>query len=431
MRHFPDLKKNLSPLLSPLLSQCTMLRNVYGNDIAIVFVGPCLAKKFESDIHSELLDVTITFDEFRDLVESEGLDFGDEASSADNRFIPIHSNGGAIYPLDGGMVETIKGMSPSSVADTSFFNYAGLQTIKKILESESFDENRHLFCEFLTCDGGCINGSGIFEDEPILTKKYRLAEYFKTLASYPEEEYIDQYAPESVETEYDFCDPVEIKAYSDKDKSVIWSKLGKFAPEDFIDCGACGYDTCNNFAVACLENRAELDMCATCMRQKANNKMKAFMEVTPLAICVVDEHHKIVECNRKFIELSVEVDIEATQELTQRVTGTDIDKFFSISDLIANTHKSNESKTVQIQKEGRIFSVLVFGFDNHQFTGLIIEDITKPSMKRDDIISKAQDVIKSNLLTVQKIAFLLGETASETEITLNEIVSAYKMNEEK
>ena len=65
------------------------------------------------------------------------------------------------------------------------------------------------------------------------------------------------------------------------------------------------------------------------------------------------------------------------------------------------------------------------------FTGLIIEDITKPSMKRDDIISKAQEVIKSNLLNVQKIAFLLGETASETEITLNEIVSAYKMNEEK
>lgn len=431
MKHFPDLKKNLSPLLSPLLSQCTMLRKTYGDDIAIVFVGPCLAKKFESDIHPELLDAAITFDEFRELVENEGLEFCDDESSAGNRFIPIHGNGGAIYPLDGGMVETIKSMKPSSVADTSFFNYAGLQTIRNILESESFDEDRHLFCEFLTCDGGCINGSGIFDDEPILTKKYRLSEYFKTLESYSEDEYIKKYAPKSIETEYDFCDPVEIKEFSDKDKGVIWAKLGKFKPEDFIDCGACGYDTCDNFAVACLENRAELEMCATCMRQKANNKMKAFMEVTPLAICVVDEDHNIMECNRKFIELSVDVDIEVTDELTQRVTGSGIDKFFPISSLIDKSDSSDENRPVQIHKDGRIFSVLVFSFDSDQFTGLIIEDITKPSMKRDDIISKAQDVIKNNLLNVQKIAFLLGETASETEITLNEIVSAYKMNEEK
>jgi len=431
MKHFPAFKKHLSPLLSPLLSQCTMLRKVYGDDIAVVFVGPCLAKKFESDLHPELLDVAITFDEFRDFVDSEGLKFSDDESFDDNSFIPIHGNGGAIYPLDGGMVETIKSMQPSSVADTSFFNYAGLKTIKSILESENFDEKRHLFCEFLTCDGGCINGSGIFNDEPILTKKYRLAEYFKTLESYSEEEYIEKYAPESIETKYDFCEPVEIKDYSDKDKSVVWAKLGKFTPEDFTDCGACGYDTCNNFAVACLENRAELDMCATCMRQKANNKMKTFMEVTPLAICVVDESHNIVECNRKFIELSVDVDIDVTDELTHRVTGSEIDKFFPISGLIDKSDSSGENRPVQVHKGSRIFSVLIFSFDNKQFTGLIIEDITKPSVKRDVIISKAQDVIKNNLLNVQKIAFLLGETASETEITLNEIVNAYKMNEEK
>ena len=60
MKYYPNLSKNLSPLLSPLLSHCVMLRKIYGENISIVFAGPCIAKKSESDNHPELLDAAIT-----------------------------------------------------------------------------------------------------------------------------------------------------------------------------------------------------------------------------------------------------------------------------------------------------------------------------------------------------------------------------------
>lgn len=433
MKYYPDLKKNLSPLLSPLLSQCVMLKKIYGDDVSIVFVGPCLAKKVESDIHPELLDAALTFDEFRSMIKSAGLDI-EQIKSADrgsNTFIPIHSNGGALYPLDGGMVETIKDLMPSSVADTDFFHYAGTKIIRPMLEEEDFQDNGNIFCEFLACDGGCINGSGVFDKKPILTKKLKISKYFKSLESYSESEFIERYAPESVMTEYEFCPPVELQEFTEEEKKTIWHKLDKFTKADFIDCGACGYDTCDKFAVACLENRAELEMCATSMKKKAQTKVQSFMKATPLAFCVVDSKMNIVECNAKFVELSVDIDINVTDKMIQQVIGGNIEKFFPVSNLLEQSLKNSSKESTLIHKDTRIFNVMAFPFENNRLVGMIVQDITKPSMKRDVVVSKSQEVIKNNLLTVQKIAFLLGETAAETEITLNEIIDAYKTSEDK
>ena len=437
LKYFPHLKENLSPLASPLLAQCVMLREIYGENIGIVFVGPCLGKKSEADNNPNLLDAAITFDEFKSIVKNAALDFETEKNTnyEYKKFIPPHSNGGAIYPLDGGMIETIKKLAPSSVADTGFFHYAGTPAIKKMLESEDFCISQNVFCEFLACDGGCINGSAIFDDEPILTKKNKVSKYYKLLDKYSEDEFIKKYAPKALSTnplntDYNFCEPVKTMEFSTEDKEKIWHQLGKYEEKDFIDCGACGYDTCDNFAVACLENRAELDMCATCMKKQAQNKVKAFMKETPLALCVVDSNLKIVECNYKFIELSVDIDIDINDDLIQKVIGGEIERFFPLANLIKSAFRAKERNSSIIHQEGKIFDVLAFPFENESHAGLIIQDITKPSMKREVIVEKAQKVIRNHLTSVQKIAFLLGETAAETEITLNEIIDAYKSKEE-
>ncbi len=37
--------------------------------------------------------------------------------------------------------------------------------------------------------------------------------------------------------------------------------MGKFTPEDELNCGACGYDTCREHAVAIYKGLAESEMC--------------------------------------------------------------------------------------------------------------------------------------------------------------------------
>jgi Na+-translocating ferredoxin:NAD+ oxidoreductase RNF subunit RnfB len=43
----------------------------------------------------------------------------------------------------------------------------------------------------------------------------------------------------------------------------VLKALGKEKPSDHINCGACGYQTCNNFAAAVSQGLAKPDMCIT------------------------------------------------------------------------------------------------------------------------------------------------------------------------
>jgi len=57
--------------------------------------------------------------------------------------------------------------------------------------------------------------------------------------------------------------------------------------------------------------------------------------------------------------------------------------------------------------------------------GGVVQDITQPSIRKEAIIEKARAVIHKNLTTVQQIAYLLGENASETEMSLNAIIDSF------
>jgi hypothetical protein len=57
--------------------------------------------------------------------------------------------------------------------------------------------------------------------------------------------------------------------------------------------------------------------------------------------------------------------------------------------------------------------------------GGILQDITEPAVRKEQVIRKAQEVIQRSLATTQEIARLLGENAAESEITLNSIIDSF------
>src|ERR1035437_6503884 len=98
----------LTGLLSPLLTHCKMLRQTFGADIGIVFIGPCIAKKIEAAQHPELLDVVLTFEDLRRWLEQEKIAPEQITATAADRFIPESAAEGAMYPVDGGMIAGMK-----------------------------------------------------------------------------------------------------------------------------------------------------------------------------------------------------------------------------------------------------------------------------------------------------------------------------------
>jgi C4-dicarboxylate-specific signal transduction histidine kinase len=48
---------------------------------------------------------------------------------------------------------------------------------------------------------------------------------------------------------------------TDDEINKVLAKMGKFTPRDHLNCGACGYDTCMEHAIAIVQGLAEVEMC--------------------------------------------------------------------------------------------------------------------------------------------------------------------------
>jgi len=64
-KYYPELTGYISPGPSPMRAHAAWLRERLGAEIAVVFVGPCIAKKCEADAEDALIQAAITFADLR------------------------------------------------------------------------------------------------------------------------------------------------------------------------------------------------------------------------------------------------------------------------------------------------------------------------------------------------------------------------------
>ena len=97
----PNLIDKLAPIASPMVAMTRIVRKKYGNDSKVIFIGPCIAKKAESDEVDEVL----TFTELRELFKERKL-IPEKITPSD--FDPPHACKGSIFPVSRGMLQTIE-----------------------------------------------------------------------------------------------------------------------------------------------------------------------------------------------------------------------------------------------------------------------------------------------------------------------------------
>ena len=47
-KYHPNLISNLAPLVSPMIAMTKVVRNIYGKDIKVMYIGPEIARKEEA-----------------------------------------------------------------------------------------------------------------------------------------------------------------------------------------------------------------------------------------------------------------------------------------------------------------------------------------------------------------------------------------------
>jgi PAS domain-containing protein len=418
-RYYPQYSPAVCRMFSPVLAHCKLLRSEYGRDIGIVFFSPCIAKKIEADRNPDLLDVSLTFHEVHQWFQEEGIDPAMIEPGEKDRFVPRTARDGTLYPIDGGMLAGIRSNSP--VTSRNLMAFSGISAIQRALEDlEDLRGPEPLFLELLACEGGCINGPQMHHPGRTVVKRSRVIGSFEQRKTLPS-------APVGVPIEYHpAIEAVRQHAYSEEQIQEALKRVGKFGPEDELNCGGCGYDSCRHFAKALLDGRAEETMCMGYMRQLAQKQADALLRAMPSGVVIVDESLRILESNRRFSELMGPEAVRA-YEARPHLTGAALQKMVPFSDLFAQVLASGAATLEKEVKVGTsIYHVTLFTIEKHRRVGGIIQDVTLPSVRKEQIINKAREVISRNLETVQKIAYLLGENAAESEVILNSIVEMFQ-----
>jgi len=415
-KHRPHLTASVTGLFSPLLAHCRMLRQHYGESIGIVFIGPCIAKKLEADDNPELLDLALTFEDLRLWLAAERIDPSALMPGPEDVFVPQGAEEGVLYPVDGGMIAGIQ--AHCAVDDAAFMSFSGLAAVEKALDGlEEIDRGHGLFLELLACEGGCVNGPKVSRQGSTVTKRRRILDHarFPDGQAVPRQPDIDIRCP-ILPLPLDHAPPTEAQI------SEVLRSIGKRSLEDELNCGGCGYDSCREFGKALIADRAERAMCVSWMRQLAFKKANVLIHKMPSAVVIVDSDLRVLECNQAFLAIIS----HPGDTLPTAVEGVSLDVLLPFANLFASVLKNGmDIIDRDIRFLDTILHLSIFTIEPHTVVGAIIQDITRPAVQKEQVIKRAREVIRKNLATVQKIAYLLGENAAESEVTLNSIIASF------
>ncbi len=419
----PDFAKCITPVASPALTHCGLLKDTFGDDIKVVFIGPCIAKKNEADANPDLMSVALTFDELNYWIKEEFIDIKNVETYESCKFVPESSYEGALYPLEGGMNETIKRVGIDK-NDVTFIAVSSLEDFDKSLQNINPDkvENK-IFVEALGCSGGCINGPCLSSEKSrilITSDIYARTQYRDNVPKEPRKVVEMEYSPK----------PVERVEYSIEQITKALRKISKHTEEDELNCAGCGYASCREFVNALIAGDAESSQCVSYMRKIAVRKAAAMLRCMPSAVVIVDSNMEIVEANDSFEHMFLSEEMyEVFASRQDGLTGASIDRIVPFSELFKSaldTGKDIHQEHYAIKD--KVYDISIFTIEDNELIGAVISDVTKSEIDRSKIAQRAREVITKNITTVQEIASLLGEHMVETELLLSSIAEGFDPN---
>jgi signal transduction histidine kinase len=134
--------------------------------------------------------------------------------------------------------------------------------VEAIREFEGGDLDTRLL-EVLCCNG-CIMGPGMSSKAPLFNRRSQVSRYAKRrMANLDLERWHKHWsALADLNLRREFAPHDQRIAVPSAEQLLdIMHRLGKFHPEDELNCGACGYETCLEHAAAIYKGLAENEMC--------------------------------------------------------------------------------------------------------------------------------------------------------------------------
>jgi len=252
--YHPALTRNLAPVVSPMVAMSRVMKAKYGENTRIVFIGPCVAKKAESTE----VDESITFTELRELISSRGIN---SSSITPSGFDPPAGGRGAIFPVTRGLLQTAN-INDDAITGNIIAAEGRIDFQEALKEFEAgLIKKQHM--ELLCCEG-CIMGPGLSKNGKQYNRRALVSSYatgkMDQIDMNAWQNAINEFADLDLST-WHRAEDHRFMLPDEKDVEDILVSMGKKTKKDQLDCGACGYETCVEHAVAIKKGLAEVEMC--------------------------------------------------------------------------------------------------------------------------------------------------------------------------
>lgn len=405
-KYFPAELPYLADVLSPMQAHCVDIKKRHP-EAKTVFIGPCVAKKDEADYYAGIVDAALTFEELTDWLREERITLDPETDASDE-------SRARYFPTTGGILKTMA----QNAAGYTYLAIDGVENCISALRDIESGKIHKCFIEMSACVGSCIGG-------PVMEKHHRsLVKDYITVANYAGKRDFPVEQPALSELQKGMT-PIERLAEEPTESEIrdILRQMGKTRPEDELNCGSCGYDTCRAKAVAIYQGKAEISMCLPFLKEKAESFSDSIVNNTPNGLIVLNDKLEVQQINtaaRKIMNIR-----SASDVLGDQVVRILDPKLFL--EVLETGRSIRDRRTYLAEYKKYVEQTVVYDADYHLLI-CIMRDVTDEEnerMKKESIsqqtVEIADKVVDKQMRIVQEIASLLGETAAETKIALTKL----------
>ncbi len=405
-KYFPEILPFLADVQSPMQAHCAAIKRAHPN-AKTVFIGPCVAKKDEAQRYEGLVDGVLTFEELSVWMAQAGVRPESVADENPDEGLA------RLFPTSGGILRTLTERVPGY----TYLVVDGMENVIAALEDIRQGKVHRCFIEMSACPGSCVNG-------PVMEHRKSLITSSLAVNAYAGQQDFPLAQPEAELLRKEFANLTrKPNLPSPMELQKILKRMGKNKPEDELNCGTCGYNTCREKAIAIYQGKADVSMCLPFLKEQAEHFSDSMMRNTPVAMLVVSEDMEVQQMNtaaQKLLNVRYLGDVQGDQLI--RIL--DPTPFLQV----LHTGRNLRDQKVYLAEYDRYVEQTIFRDQESHNLLCILRDVTEQEearLKKEDLNRQtaevADQVVNKQMRIVQQIASLLGETAAETKIALTKL----------
>ena len=405
-KYYPEVLPYLATALSPMQAHCQKIKRE-NPGAKTVFIGPCISKKAEAEAYPGYVDCVLTFEELSAWFKQEGV-------SIEQGEDHLEESRARLFPTSGGILRTMN-------CDSDEYTYLVVDGIDNCIAAlDDIKEGRlkKCFIEMSICAGSCVGGPAMERErrrpvtDTIAVNRYAGKKDFA----------VEQPAKADLIKDHRFIG-LHRQMPGEREIQEILQKTGKFTPEQELNCGACGYNTCREKAIAVYQGKADINMCLPFLTQKAESFSDTIINNTPNGIIVLNEDLEVQQINTAACRI---MNIRHASDVLgdQVIRVLDPKVFLDVM----STGMSVRDEKVYLTEYKRYVEQSVIYDKSYHIVMCIMRDVTEEERERmskekisQQTIEMTDRVIEKQMRMAQEIASLLGETTAETKIALTKL----------